>query len=128
MMNERNMNKKPNPLKEKSFQFALKIIQLSKFLSEEKREYIMSKQLMRSGTSIGANIREGQNAQSKADFIHKFSIAQKECDETLYWLELLQQSRFLQEKEFTAIHNDANELLKMLRSSILTSKQNIHNS
>jgi four helix bundle protein len=88
----------------------------------------MSKQLLRSGTSIGANIREGQNAQSKADFIHKFSIAQKECDETLYWLELLQQSDFLEEKEFKAIHNDANELLKMLRSSILTTKQNIYHS
>ena len=119
---------KPNPLKDKSFQFALKIIQLYKFLTEEKREYIMSKQLMRSGASIGANIREGQNAQSKADFIHKFSIAQKECDETLYWLELLHQSGFLVENEFTAIHSDANELLKMLRSSILTTKQNIHHS
>lgn len=122
------MNEKQNPLKDKSFQFALKIVQLYKFLIEEKREYIMSKQLLRSGTSIGANIREGQNAQSKADFIHKFSISQKECDETLYWLELLHQSDFLEEKEFKAIHNDANELLKMLRSSILTTKQNIHHS
>ncbi|MBU6205719.1 MAG: four helix bundle protein [Bacteroidetes bacterium] len=126
-MNERETNK-PNPLKDKSFQFALMIIQFYKFLTEEKREYIMSKQLLRSGTSIGANIREGQNAQSKADFIHKLSISQKECDETLYWLELLHQSGFLEEKEFKTIHNDANELLKMLRSSILTTKQNMHNS
>jgi four helix bundle protein len=122
------MNEKQNPLKDKSFQFALKIVKLCTFLSERKREYVMSKQLLRSGTSIGANIREAQNAQSKADFIHKLSISQKECDETLYWLELLHQSDFLEEKEFTKIQGDANELLKMLRSSILTTKQNIHNS
>ena len=97
------MNEKQNPLKDKSFQFALKIIKLYTFLSEQKREYVMSKQLLRSGTSIGANIREAQNAQSKADFIHKLSISQKECDETLYWLELLHQSGFLEEKR---IHNN----------------------
>lgn len=127
-MNERDTNNKPNPLKDKSFQFALSIVRLYKLLTEEKREFIMSKQLLRSGTSIGANIREGQNAQSKADFIHKFSIAQKECDETLYWLELLYQSEYLEENEFKKIHSNASELLKMLRSSILTTKQNIHNS
>ena len=97
-MNHNTMNK-PNPLKDKSFQFALNIVKLYKHLTEEKREYIMSKQLLRSGTSIGANIREAQNAQSKADFIHKLSISQKECDETLYWLELLHKSGFLEEKE-----------------------------
>ena len=122
------MNEKQNPLQDKSFQFALKIVKLYTFLSEQKREYVMSKQLLRSGTSIGANIREAQNAQSNADFIHKLSISQKECDETLYWLELLHESGFLEEKEFTTIHMKANELLKMLRSSILTTKQNIHNS
>ncbi len=127
-MNERKIDNKPNPLKEKSFQFALNIIKLYKYLTEEKKEFIMSKQLLRSGTSIGANIREGQSAQSKPDFIHKFSIAQKECDESLYWLELLYQSQFIEKIEFTKIHSDATELLKMLRSSILTTKQNIHNS
>lgn len=128
-MNEKDTNNiKPNPLKDKSFQFALSIIKLYKFLTEEKLEYILSKQLLRSGTSIGANIGEVQNAQSKADFIHKFSIAQKECDETLYWLELLHQSEYLEDKEFKNIHSDANELLKMLRSYILTTKQNIHHS
>jgi four helix bundle protein len=119
---------KPNPLKDKSFQFALSIVKLYQFLTEQKKEYIMSKQLLRSGTSIGANIREGQNAQSKPDFIHKFSIAQKECDETLFWLELLNQSGFLEEKDFTPSHKEASELLKMLKSSILTTKQNIHHS
>lgn len=122
------MNGKPNPLKDKSFQFALKVVKLYQFFSEQKKEYVLSKQFLRSGTSIGANIREAQNAQSKADFIHKLSIAQKECDETLYWLELLNQSGYLEKKGFIAIYNDANELLKMLRSSIITTKQNIHNS
>ena len=109
-------------LQEKSFQFALKIIKLCKFLAEEKREYVLSKQILRSGTSIGANVREAQNAQSKADFIHKLSISQKECDETIYWLELLNQSEYISNEEFSFLNANANELLKMLRSAILTSK------
>ncbi len=111
-------------LKDRSFQFALTIVSLSKCLVEEKKEYVMSKQLLRSGTSIGANIREAQNAQSRADFIHKLSISQKECDETLYWLELLSQSKYIKEEEFNVAFKDANELLKMLRSAIITSKSN----
>jgi four helix bundle protein len=111
-------------LKDKSFQFALRIIKLNKYLVDEKREYVLSKQILRSGTSVGANIREAQNAQSKADFIHKLSIAQKECDETMYWLELLNQSGYISEEEFKFTNNDANELLKMLRSAIITSKNN----
>src|SRR5438445_13576611 len=111
-------------LKDKSFQFALRVIKLSKYLVEEKREYVLSKQILRSGTSVGANIREAQNAQSKADFIHKLSISQKECDETMYWLELLNQSEYISEVEFNSTYKDANELLKMLRSSIITSKNN----
>lgn len=83
------MNEKENTLKEKSFKFALLIIKFIKKLIDEKKEYVLSKQLLRSGTSVGANIREAQNAQSKADFIHKLSIFQKECNETMYWLELL---------------------------------------
>jgi len=118
------MNEKQNPLKEKSFQFALKIIKLYKYLIEEKKEYVISKQLLRSGTSIGANIREAQNAQSKADFIYKLSISQKECDESLYWMELLHQSEYLNEVDFNSIYFEANELLKMLRSAIITSKKN----
>ncbi|MEI6596528.1 MAG: four helix bundle protein [Bacteroidota bacterium] len=78
---------------------------------------------MRSGTSVGANIREAQNAESNADYIHKFSIAQKECDETIYWLELLLAANYLTQQEFESIHTEANELLKMLRSAILTLKQ-----
>ncbi|MEI6697125.1 MAG: four helix bundle protein [Bacteroidota bacterium] len=118
------MNEKKNPLKDKSFLFALRIIKLYKYLTEVKKEYVISKQLFRSGTSVGANIREAQNAQSKPDFIHKLSISQKECDETLYWMELLHQSEYLNETEFNAIYTEADELLKMLRSAIITSKKN----
>ena len=118
------MNEKQNPLKDKSFRFALSIIKLYKNLTDLKREFVISKQLLRSGTSIGANIREAQNAQSKADFIHKLSISQKECDESLYWMELLHQSEYLTENEFKSIYCEANELLKMLRSAIITSKKN----
>jgi len=116
------MNEKKNPLKDKSFQFALRIVKLYKHFIEEKKEYVLSKQLLRSGTSIDANIREAQNAQSKADFIHKLSISQKECDETMYWLELLYYSDYLTKTEFMSLHPEADELLKMLRSAIITSK------
>ena len=85
----------------------------------------MSKQLLRSGTAIGALIREAQNAESKADFIHKLGIAQKECDETIYWLELLQETNYLQPKEFDSIHMQATALLKMIRSAIITSKKKL---
>ena len=85
----------------------------------------MSKQLMRSGTAIGALVREAQNAESTKDFIHKLSISQKECDETIYWLELLKATDYINEQEFESLNNEAIELLKMLRSSIITSKQNI---
>lgn len=110
-------------LKEKSFLFALEIIRLYKFLSDEKREYVLSKQLLRSGTSVGANIREAQNAQSPKDFIHKLAISQKECDESLYWLELLHQSGFISNEVFEEHFIKATEILKMLKSSILTTKQ-----
>jgi four helix bundle protein len=118
------MSEKKSILKEKSFAFALKCIKLYKYLTETKKEFIMSKQLLRSGTSIGANIREAQNAESKADFVHKLAIAQKECDVSIYWLELLYASTYLSQNEFETINNEAIELLKMLRSSILTTKQN----
>jgi four helix bundle protein len=85
------MNDKKNIIKKKSFLFAIRIVKLYQYLCEVKKEFILSKQLLRSGTAIGALIRESQNAESKADFIHKLSIAQKECDETIYWLELLKE-------------------------------------
>jgi len=117
------MSEKTNPLKDKSFAFAIRCINLYKYLVDSKREFVLSKQLLRSGTSVGANIREAQNAQSKPDFIHKLSISQKECDETLYWLELLKATDFISESEFQSIYSEATELLKMLRSAIITSKK-----
>ncbi len=116
---------KKSILKDKSFSFAIRIINLYKHPSEKKREFILSKQLLRSGTSIGANIREAFNGESAKDFIHKLSIAQKETDETLYWLELLKETKFVTLKEFNSIYNDAVEVLKLLRSSIITSKNKI---
>ena len=92
---------KQNIIKEKSFKFAIRIVDLYKYLCEQKKEYIMSKQLLWSGTSVGANIREGDNAESKQDFIHKLAIAQKECDETIYWLEMLKASNYLSERNLT---------------------------
>ena len=114
-----------NILKNKSFSLAIEIVQVYKHLIEEKREFVMSKQLLRSGTSIGAMVRESQNAESKNDFIHKLAIAQKECDETLYWLELIHTSGYLNEEKFTNCFQHASEILRILKSVILTTKQNL---
>ncbi len=110
-------------LKEKSFNFAILIVKTLKLLTEEKREFILSKQLLRSGTSIGANVREANNAESMNDFIHKLAIAQKECDETIYWIDLLKVTEYLPESICTNIHNEACQLLRIIKSSILTTKQ-----
>lgn len=94
-------------------------------MTSDKKEYVLSKQLLRSGTSVGAMIREAQNAESKKDFIHKLAIAQKECDESIYWLELLKETKYLTEEEFSGLDLDATAILKMIRSSILTTKKNL---
>ena len=114
-----------NVLKLKSFAFALRMIKLYKYLIVSKKEFVMSKQLLRSGTSVGAMIREAQNAESKPDFIHKLAIGQKECDETLYWLELLFESEYLAKEEFESVYKEGNEILKIIKSSIITAKQNL---
>ncbi|WP_312346327.1 four helix bundle protein [Chryseobacterium binzhouense] len=116
---------KKDILKDKSFSFAIRIVKVYQYLTDEKKEFVISKQLLRSGTSIGANIREAKNAESAKDFVHKLHIAQKECDESLYWAELLFASQYLTELEFQSISNDAIEILKILKSSILTVKQRI---
>lgn len=105
---------------------ALEVIRVFKYLSEEKREYVMSKQLLRSGTAVGALIREAQNAESKKDFIHKLGIAQKECDETLYWVDLVIASEYIDPMRSDALRNQSEELLRMLKSAILTSKNNLY--
>jgi len=115
---------KENILKDKSFAFALRIIKLYKFLIEEKKEYIMSKQLLRSGTAIGALVREAEHAESKADFIHKLSISLKETNETEYWIDLLFYSEFIDNNSYKSIITDCKELLKLLISIIKTSKSN----
>jgi four helix bundle protein len=108
----------------KAFEFAVKIIRIGRELQEQKKEFIISKQLVSSGTSIGANVREGENAESKADFIHKLSISQKECSETIYWLELLKETDYISPEQFTSYNSDAVELMKLLTSILKTSKQN----
>ena len=112
---------KENVIKEKSFLFAIEIVSLYKIL-DERKEFVLSKQLLRSGTSIGANVRESEHAQSKADFIHKLSIALKEANETEYWLDLLHETKYLSQTEFENIKPSIIELLKLLTSIINTSK------
>ena len=108
----------------KSKHFAIRIIHFVKFLQSEKHEQIISSQLFRSGTSIGANIRESYNAQSRADFINKLHIALKEADETAYWLELLHESGIIDKTRFDLIYNDLKEIIALLTASIKTSKKN----
>lgn len=105
-----------NIVKDKSFGFALRIVKLYKYLVPEKREFVLSKQLLRSGTSIGAMVRESEHAESKADFIHKLSVSLKEANETEYWLELLYQSDYIQNAEFESISYDLKELSRLLIS------------
>ena len=109
-------------LRDKSFSFALRAVRLSKYLQVEHKEYVLSKQILRSGTSIGALVREAQYAQSKADFLHKLTIALKEANETEYWLQLLFKSDYIGEKMFNSIYPDIQELLKLLVSSTKTVK------
>ena len=113
-------------LEEKTYSFALRIVKAYKFLND-KNEYILSKQLLRSGTSIGANCREATYAQSKLDFINKLSVALKEANESIYWLELLHDTGFIPEDCFKSIHSDGLEILKLLISIIKTSKSNAKN-
>ena len=112
-------------LKKKSFRFAVRIVNLYKYLTISQKEYVLSKQILRSGTSVGANVREAEFAQSNLDFIHKLSISQKEINETLYWLELLKETDFIKNEEFESLNFDATELLKIITSSIETMKSKI---
>jgi four helix bundle protein len=111
-------------IKTKSFELAVLGIRFYKGLVSDKKEFVMSKQFLRSITSVGANVREAVNAQSKLDFIHKLSISQKECDETMYWLELLKESDYISVEEFKNIYPKCEEVLKIIRSIIITSKNN----
>ena len=114
-----------SPLHDQSFRFAIDIVALTRQLQHTQKEFILSKQLMRSGTSVGAMIVEAQHAESTADFIHKLAIAQKEINETIYWLRLLHASNLIDHTTFENLHNPATEILKMLTSSIKTSKSKL---
>lgn len=116
---------KENLIKVKSFNFALRIVKMYQYLCEQKKEFVLSKQILRSGTSIGANIREAEQGQSKADFIHKLSISLKEANETDYWLELLFRSNYIDDSDYISMKADVDELLKLLVSIIKTSKMNL---
>lgn len=118
---------KENVVKDKSFNLAVRIVKLYQYLSETKKEYVISKQLLRSGTSIGAMVREAEHAESKPDFVHKMAIAQKECNESLYWLELLHKTNYLARIEFDSIHENTTEIMKLITSIIKTTKANINN-
>jgi four helix bundle protein len=119
---ESRMFGKKNVVREKSFAFALRTVRLAKFLRDAKREFVLSKQVLRSGTAIGALIRESEHAQSRADFISKLSIALKEANETDYWIDLLHQSDYLTSGQFQSIHSDIQELLRLLVSIVKSSK------
>jgi len=113
---------KDDVLRGKSYQFALRVVKLSRFLVDEKREFVLSKQVLRSGTSIGANIEEAKQAQSTMDFLHKLSIANKEAFETNYWIRLLRDSDLINPKLADSLLNDCEELQKILVASIKTVK------
>lgn len=119
-------NKKPNVLREKTYQFSLKIIKVYQGLQSEKREFILSKQLLRSGTAIGALVEEANQAESKADFIHKLSIANKEAHETKYWIYLLIDSEILNPVIGQEIKTECEEIIRILSSSIITTKSRVH--
>ena len=122
-MKDQTTHSKESVTHTKSKLFAIRIIRFYKYLTEEKKEFIISKQLMRSGTSIGANIRESYFAQSQADFIHKLNIALKEADETAYWLELLVESNMIEEHMFNSLYIDVKEIIALLVASIKTAKE-----
>ena len=112
-----------NAIQDKSFRFAVRIVNLCRYLQTEQKEYILTKQLLKSGTSIGANVSESQQAQSRLDFINKLNIALKEAYETNYWLRLLHETSFMTNEEFQSIIADCQELERLLISIIKTSKE-----
>jgi four helix bundle protein len=107
---------------EKSYAFAVRVVKLCRQLIVTQKEFVLSKQLLRSGTSIGANVREGADAQSRADFLNKFNIALKEANETLYWIDLLHDTDFINDKEYESIYVDCVELKKLLTSIVKTTR------
>ncbi len=118
------IEKRPNIIKDKSFAFAVQVINLYKGLVD-KKEFVISKQLLRSGTAVGALVREAEHAESSADFVHKLAISQKEANESEYWIDLLYETQYINKEQFDSLKKDIQELMKILASIILTSKQKI---
>lgn len=114
---------KENVVQQKSFQFAIRVINLYKYLANEKKEFVLSKQILRSGTSIGANIEESIGGQSERDFLSKISISYKEARETIYWLKLLKETDYIKIEEFESLFNDAEEICKILGSIQISLKK-----
>ena len=126
-MTENKTNLNDSIIAKKTYAFALEVIKSYKILIAEKKEFVLSKQLLRSGTSIGANVNEAVCAQSKRDFVHKLSIALKEARETMYWIHLLKDSLYITDLCFQLLNNSCNEIIKILSSIILTTKQRYFN-
>ena len=120
--------KKDNIVLEKTYSFAIRMVKCYKYLTEEQKEFILSKQLLRSGTSIGANVEEAVGGQSEKDFFAKMSIAYKEARETNYWLRLLRDTEFLEEKISASLLSDSEEILKLIGTILKTMKSKIPNS
>ncbi len=114
-----------NVVANKSYAFAIRIVNLYKYLSEDKKEFVLSKQILRSGTAIGALIKEAEHAQSKADFLNKMNIALKEANETEYWLMLMRDTGYIDERVFQSIQEDCSEILKLLISIVKSTKTNL---
>ena len=115
---------KENALKIKSYGFAIRIVKLSQYLQTDRKEFVLSKQILRSGTAIGALIREAEFGQSKTDFIHKLTISLKEANETEYWISILNDTGYIDYKLYESMLNDCKELIRLLITSIKTVKQN----
>ncbi|HLN87942.1 MAG TPA: four helix bundle protein [Candidatus Limnocylindrales bacterium] len=113
---------KENAIRDNSFAFALRVVKLAKYLEADKKEFVLSRQVLRSGTAIGALVREAEHAESKADIIHKMNIALKESNETIYWLDLLYQGDYLDKQSYQSIALDSEELIKLLIAIVKTSK------
>lgn len=115
---------KENVVKNKSFAFAVRVVKLYQFLCEQKKEFVLSKQLLRSGTSVGAMVREAEHAETKNDFKHKLGIAQKEINESIYWLELLKETDYLTAEQFENMNKDAVEIIKLITAILKSAKAN----
>lgn len=118
------MSTKNQDIRERSFDFALNTVKNCRRIKERHKEFILTDQLVRSSTSVGANMREARNAESKADFIHKLSICQKECDESIYWLELIMALLNEEREHLLSIHNEAIQLLRIIKTISLRTKEN----